>query len=75
MGHERPGRRPAGQGLQHRGLDLEKAATLQGVADGPHHRDALPGHRAGLRPHDQVDVALPDPGLLAHLLVRHRQRP
>ncbi len=72
---ERPGSRAAGQGLQHRRLDLEEPAPLQRRAHRPHHRDALPGDGARLGTHDQVDVALPDPRFLAHLLVRDRKRP
>ena len=75
MGHKRSRRGSTGQGLQHRGLDLEKPAPFQSVANRPYDGDALAGHRACLWAHDQVDVALADPGFLAHLLVRHRQRP
>ena len=69
---ERPRGGTAGQGLQHRCLHLQETPALQRRAHCPHHRNALPGDRAGLRAHDQVDVALADPGLLAHLLVRDR---
>ena len=51
-----------------------KPRRCKRVTQRAHHRDALAGHRPRLRPHDQVDVALPYPRLLVHLLVRHRQR-
>ena len=69
---EGPRGRTAGQRLQHRCLHLQETPALQRRAHCPHHRNALPGDRAGLRAHDQVDVALADAGLLAHFLVRHR---
>ena len=53
MGHERPGCRPPGESLQHRGLHFEEPAAIQAVADGPNHGDALAGHRTGLRAHDR----------------------
>ncbi len=74
MGDERPRGGATGQRLQHGGLDLEEPAALEGRPDGTHDGDAGPGDIAGGRPHDQVHVALPHPGFLVHLLVRHRQR-
>ena len=44
-------------------------------AQGRHHGGALADRAAGLVPHDEVDVAPADPQLLAHRLVRDRQRP
>ena len=63
--HERPRRGAAGQHLQHRRLDLEEAAVggTTRAASGRRRRACAPISRA-CRPHDQVDVPLPDPGLL-----------
>ena len=65
----------AEQRVQHRRLDLEEPAALQCRPHRTHHRDALPGNGTRLGTDDQVDVALPDPGFFAHLLVGHRERP
>ena len=62
------------QGLQHRGLDLEKTTTLQGVAQRTHDLDTGQRIRPGLLTHDEVGVAVTDPGILTHLLVRDRER-
>ena len=75
MGHEGPRGRSACQGLQHRRLDLDEPPPLQAVAQRANDRDALPGDGAGLRSDDEVDIALPDPGLLTHLPVCDRKRP
>ena len=64
-----------GQRLQHRGVDFEKPALFQRVADRADNGDALARHRARLGAHDQVHVALPHPRLFAHLFVRDGQRP
>ena len=74
MGDEGPRRRPAVLQLQHRRLDLDEIAVVQRRAQRPHHLGTGAHHVAGLRPDDQVDVALPDPGLLVELAVRDRQR-
>ena len=47
---------------------------MQGLADAAGDRGARAHHVAGLRADHQVGVALPDPGLLAELLVQGRQR-
>ncbi len=75
MGDERPRRRAAGQRLQHRRLDFEEAAPFQRGTNRPHHRDPLPRDTARLRAHDEIDVALTDAGLFAHLLVSNGKRP
>ena len=74
MRDERPSCGTTGKGLQHRGFNLEESASFQRIADRAHNGDPLPGHRSSLRTDDQIDIALPDPGLFAHLLVRHGQR-
>ena len=61
VGDERPGGGAAGQRLQHRRLDFEKAAPFQRGPHRTHHGDSLASNGAGLRTHDQIDVALPDP--------------
>ena len=56
---------PPCSSLQHRRLDLDEAAaggTTRAATRTTAARSRT--HVAGLRPHDQVDVALPDPGLL-----------
>ena len=72
---ERSRGRPTVQGLQHRGLDLEETPTAQRRTEFGDHRDPGAGDAAGLRAHDEVDVALPDASLLVHVLVRDGQRP
>ncbi len=74
VGDERPRCRTTGERLQHRRFDFEEPATIQRIAQCTDHRDALPGHGAGLRAHDQVDVPLPDARLFAHLFVSDGQR-
>lgn len=59
---------------QHRRLDLDVVAAVQDRAHRTDRRGPLPNHRASLRPDDEVDIALPDPGLLPQLAMRHRQR-
>ena len=75
VGDERPRGRAAGQRLQHRRLDLKEAAPLQRRTHRAYHRDPLAGDGAGLRTHDEIDIALPHAGFFAHLLVRHGKRP
>ena len=72
MRHERPGRGAAVQRLQHRRLDLEESAALESVAQLTHDGNPLAGVLPGLRPDDEIDVALTHPSLFAHLLVRDR---
>ena len=74
VGHERASRGTTVQSLQHRGLELIEPAALQGVAQGAHHLDAGHGVLAGFLAHDQVGVTVTHAGVLAHLLVRDRQR-
>ena len=66
---------PPASVCKHRGFDFEKPAAFQSAAYRADDGDPLPRHRARLRAHDQVDVALPYPRLFAHLLVRDGQRP
>ena len=76
VGRERPGVGAAVQGLQDRRLDLEIAALVQFLPDGAGDGRADLRHLAGLRIRDQVQVALPDPGLrVAQAPVLVRQRP
>ena len=59
--------------LQHGRFDLDEAAAIQRVAERPYggHSDARGTARRIT--HDEVDVSLPDPGLLGQFLVRHRR--
>ena len=61
--------------LQHRRLDLEKPAGVQRLPQRPIDCGTQFHRPTGLRPHDQVHVALPDPGVLGQRLVSDRQRP
>ena len=70
---EGPRGRTAVQRLQHRRLDLEEAAAGEALAQGRHHADAQPCDLPRLRAYDEVDVALPHPGLLGERLVLDRQ--
>ena len=74
MGDERPGRGPTVLQLQHRGLDLDEPALVQRRAQRAHHLRARAHHLAGLRPDDQVGVALADARLLVQLAVRDGER-
>jgi hypothetical protein len=60
--------------LQHRRLDLEVAAPVERVAQRADDAGAHPDRVARRRPHDEVDVPLPDPRLLGQVLVQHRER-
>ena len=71
---ERPGRRPAVQQLQDRGLHLEVAEAVEGLAQRPEHGGLGADHVARLLAHDEVDVAAPDAGVLGEVLVQGRQR-
>nr|VTO98926.1 hypothetical protein BIN_B_01675 [Mycobacterium kansasii] len=75
MGDERPGGRAAGQRLQHGRLHLDEPPAFQRIPYRSDDRNPLPGYPPRLRTDDQVDIALPYPRLLAHLLVRDGQRP
>jgi len=48
---------------------LEEAFVVEGVADRAHDGRPRTEHVAGLRPHDEVGVALPYAGLFGELLV------
>ncbi len=74
MGDERTGRRTTVQGLEHGGLHLEEPPGLEGGAQRADHPDPRHGVPSGGVPHDEVGVALADPGVLAQVLVGHRQR-
>jgi len=74
VGDERASRGAAVQRLQHRGLDFEEISVAQEGAQLGHHLDAGAGDLPGLGADDEVDVALPDAGLLVEVLVRDGQR-
>src|SRR5690606_10584290 len=71
---ERPRGGAGRNGLQHRRLDLEKAAAVEVLAQRAHDTRAQPHHVAGRGARDEVDVALAHAGLLREVLVQHRQR-
>lgn len=51
-------------GLQERGLDLEVPTLGEAAADAGQHQNASARHLTGFGPNDEIDVALPDAGLL-----------
>ena len=75
MGLERARRSATVDELQDGGLDLEIALVVEGVTQGSNGPGAGAHHVASLLAHDEVGIALADPGLLGQLLVQGRQRP
>jgi hypothetical protein len=69
VGYERASGGAAGQRLQYWRLDFEKAPALECGAHRAHHRHPLAGNGACLGTDDQIDIALPHPGLFAHLFM------
>ena len=63
VGHERPGDRPAGYGMHHRGLDFQEAAVDEEPADVVDGARAGAKHLAAALVDDEVDVAAPVAGL------------
>ena len=61
--HERPGDRPAGNGVHHRGLDFQEAAVDEEPADVVDGARAGAKHLAAALVDDEVDVAAPVAGL------------
>ena len=59
MGYERPRRRASGDGLHHRGLDLDVSVGVEEAADRLHHLAAPHEHLAHLGVHRQIHVTLP----------------
>ncbi len=75
VGGERTCVGPAVHRLQDRRLDFEEIRSHQGIPQGVHRRAASAQGLPGIRAHDQVNVALPDPGFGIHqapALVRQR---
>src|SRR4029077_5479430 len=72
--HKRAGGGAAVQQLQHRRFHFEIIAPEERLAQAPYRSRPGPDDLPGLRADDQVDITLPDPGLLAQRPVRHRKR-
>jgi len=73
VGAERPRRGATVHELEHRGLDLDVALVVEGVAQRTVDVGAQAHHVAGLLAHDEVGVALAHAGLLGEVLVQRRQ--
>src|SRR5262245_52212632 len=63
MRDERPGRRPAGDGLKRRRFDLTKAQVIQVLSNRSNDRNPLLGPVESLRRVDQVEIAVAEPEL------------
>ena len=74
VGAERARGRTAVGELQDRGLDLDVAALVEGVAQAAQHGRLGAHHLAGLGPDHHVDVAQPDAGLVGERPVLVGQR-
>src|SRR5699024_3793318 len=74
MCHERSCRRSAGQRLQHRCLHLGEVSMVEGITECAHHRGTSTYRVAGLLPHYQIDITLPNSGFFRQLFVRPGKR-
>ena len=74
VGAERPGRGTAVGQLEDRGLDLDVAALVEGLAQAAQHGGLGAHHLARLGPDHHVDVAQPDAGLVGERPVLVGQR-
>jgi len=63
MGDERTGGRTARDGLEHRRLDLDEAPLGEQLAQRAHDGEADLEHATSIIVGDEVDVALPEPGV------------